>query len=110
MKVLLDEVVAHKLRLALLPHDASTTVYMGWGGLKNGALLAAAEEADFDVFVTCDRNMSYQQDMKNQKIGVVVLSAQEWSIISQHLTKIREAVDAAVPGSFQFVDCGEFRR
>jgi hypothetical protein len=110
VKVLLDEVVAHKLRLALLPHDASTTVYVGWGGLKNGALLTVAEEAGFEVLVTCDKNMSYQQDMKGRKIGVVVLSAQEWPIISQHLAKIREAVDAAVPGSVQFVDCGEFRR
>jgi len=110
VKVLLDEVVAHKLRLALLPHDASTTVYMGWGGLKNGVLLAAAEEAGFEVFVTCDKNMSYQQDMRGRKIAVIRLSAQEWSIISAHLTKIKEAVDAAVPGSFQVVDCGEFKR
>jgi len=110
LRVLLDEVVAHKLRRALHPHDVSTTVYMGWGGLKNGRLLKTAEEAGFEVFVTCDKNLTDQQNMKGKMVGVVVLSAQNWDIISAHIEAIRQAVEAAVPGSVQFVECGDFRR
>jgi hypothetical protein len=110
VKVLLDEVVAHKLRTALLPHDVSTTVYMGWGGLKNGSLLKTAEGAGFEVFVTCDKNLTDQQNIKVKMLGVVVLSAQNWDIISAHVDAILQAIEAAVPGSVQFVECGDFRR
>jgi hypothetical protein len=110
VKVLLDEDVPHKLRLALTAHDVSTVVYMGWGGLKNGRLLRTAEAAGFEVFVTCDKKLDDQQNRKVQLVGVVLLSAQEWPTINQHLEEISRAVDVAVPGSFQVVACGASRR
>ena len=60
--------------------------------------------------MTCDKNLTDQQNMKGKMVGVVVLSAQNWDIISAHIEAIRQAVEAAVPGSVQFVECGDFRR
>ena len=57
MKVLIDECLPHKLRLHLTRHEAVTAVYAGFGGLKNGALLQAAETAEFEVIVTGDLAM-----------------------------------------------------
>jgi predicted nuclease of predicted toxin-antitoxin system len=110
MKVLLDEDLPHKLRLCLLNHDASTVAYVGWNGLKNGELLSAAETAGFEVFVTGDKKLRYQQNLKERRIGIVLLSAQDWPTLKGKQAEISSAVDAALPGSFQVVECGEFRR
>jgi len=110
LKVLLDEHLSPRLRRELAPHEVVTTFYAGWGGLRNGELLIAAEQAGFEVFVTADKNLSYQQNLEKRSIAIVVLSAHIWRIIRNHLPAIRAAVDAALPGSFQLVDCGEFRR
>jgi hypothetical protein len=110
VKVLLDEDLPHKLRMAISNHDVSTVAYVGWSGLKNGQLLKATEDAGFEVFVTADKKMSKQQNLKGLALAVVVLSTLEWKLMKPHLGRIQTAVDAAVPGSFQEVECGEFRR
>ncbi len=83
---------------------------MGWGGLKNGALIAAAEAEGIEVFVTGDRNLAYQQNLTGRRMAIVTLSAHNWPIIRNHVITIAHAVDVATPGSFQFVRCGEFRK
>jgi hypothetical protein len=110
VKVLLDEDLPHKLRMAIPNHEVSTVAYLGWKGLKNGGLLRAAEDAGFEVFVTADKKLPKQQNLKENALAVVVLSTLDWEIMRPHLGRIVEAVDAAVPGSFQAVECGEFRR
>jgi predicted nuclease of predicted toxin-antitoxin system len=110
MKVLLDENLPHRLRLVLPGHEVATVQYMGWAGIQNGQLLALAEANEFEVFVTADRKMRNQQNFTGRLIAMVYLTAQEWPMISLRLPEILAAVDAAVAGSFQVVDCGEFRR
>ena len=110
MRVLLDEDLPHKLRLAILNHDVSTVAYVGWSGLQNGDLLRVAEEAGFEVFLTADKKLSYQQNLTGRALAIVVLSTLDWEIMKPHLSRIVAAVNVAVPGSFQTVDCGEFRR
>lgn len=110
MKVLLDENLSPQLRHALTGHEAVTTVYAGWSGFKNGDLLSIAERTGYNVFLTADQNLSYQQNLDQRRIAIVVLSAHSWKIIKHHLPAIRAAVDAAQPGSFRLVECGEFRR
>lgn len=110
MRVLLDEDLPHQLRKHLSGHDVMTAGYMGWNGIKNGELLRRAEAVDIEVLVTGDRNLSYQQNLAARTIAIVTLSATHWRIIQQHLEKIVVAVNAAVPGSFQEVDCGRFTR
>lgn len=110
MKVLLDENLPHSLRLHLGGHDAQTAVYAGFAGLKNGELLSAAEEAAFDVLVTGDQTLHYEQNLANRRLAIVSLSAVSWQILEPHVEQIVAAVDAAAPGSFTKVDCGVFRR
>lgn len=72
--------------------------------MKNGDLLRAAEEAAFDVFITSDKNIRYQQNLTNRKLAIVVLSRGRWRLVRQRLGAIVAAVDAATPGSYTEVE------
>ena len=74
MKVLLDECVPRRLRSELAEHEVLTVTERGWSGIKNGQLLVLAE-VEFDVFLTVDQNLRYQQNLKAFNIGVVLLMA-----------------------------------
>ncbi|MEO5739975.1 MAG: DUF5615 family PIN-like protein [Vicinamibacterales bacterium] len=75
MRVLLDECLPRRLKRELVGHNARTIPEMGWASKRNGELLALAAAA-FDVFLTADRNLSYQQDVSAFNIAVIVLVAQ----------------------------------
>src|SRR5450432_3910765 len=75
MKVLLDENLPHELRPHLQGHDVFTVQYMGWSGVKNGLLLIQAAAAAFDVMVTMDSGVPYQQNLSTLPLAIVVLSA-----------------------------------
>ena len=72
MRLLLDEAVPARLRRSLPGHAVRTVVEMGWSGVKNGKLLALAA-AEFDAFVTVDKNLPYQQNVSTLPVAVVVL-------------------------------------
>ena len=110
MKVLLDENLPHRLRNQLGSHEVFTVLYQGWSGLKNGELLRSAEKEHFEVFLTGDQTMCYEQSLTGRHIAVVVLSAIEWHIIRHSLFAIQAAIDAATPGSWQVIECGVFNR
>lgn len=110
MRVLLDENLPHRLRNGLTTHELVTVRYQGWSGLKNGALLRAAEEAGFQVFLTGDQTVSHEQNFAIRQIAVVVLSAIEWHIICHSLQAVQAAIDAAAPGSLQVIEVGTFSR
>jgi hypothetical protein len=71
MRVLLDENLPQKLRLLLASHAVVTTAYQGWAGWSNGALIEAAESAEFAVLVTADQGLNYQQNLTGRKICLV---------------------------------------
>ena len=98
------------MRSHLGPHEVQTAAYAGFAGLTNGQLLDAAETAGFDVLVTGDRTLHYEQNLTKRRIALVSLSAISWPIIEPHVAEIAAAVNAAFPGSFAKVDCGVFRR
>ena len=75
MKILLDECVPRRLAAPLDGHDVQTVPQVGWAGIKNGKLLKLTE-AEFDVFITVDRNLSFQQDLTGLRLAVIVLGAQ----------------------------------
>ena len=106
MRVLLDEDLPHRLRLLLPEHEVATVRYLGWAGLKNGALLRTAEEAGYDVFHTGDQKLPGQQNMNGRKLAVVVLTAQKLDELRPHLEDISEAIRIALPGSLQVLQCG----
>ena len=74
MRVLLDECLPRRLKRELVGHEARTAPEMGWASKRNGELLALAI-GRFDVFLTADRNLSYQQDLSSFDVAVVVLVA-----------------------------------
>jgi hypothetical protein len=110
VKVLLDENLDHALRTLLGQHEVRTVTYMGWTGLKNGELLKAAEDSGIEVFITGDQTLFYEQNLSERRLAVIALSAIQLPIIKKNLSKVIDAIDSALPGSFQSVDCGTFSR
>lgn len=110
MKVLLDENMPHTLRHHLHPHETITAAYAGFAGFKNGKLLDAAENAGFDVLVTGDRTLHYEQNLAGREITLVLLSAVSWPAIQPHTAKIMNAVNSTMPRAFTRVECGVLRK
>ena len=81
----------------------STAYELGWATLKNGELLAAAENSGFEVLVTTDTNLQYQQNLNQRKIAIVVLSTTSWPRIQKSIKEIVSAIDLATPNSYQSV-------
>lgn len=86
------------IRPYLKRHAVSTAFRQGWDKLKNGELLAAAEQAGFDVFLTTDKNMRYQQNLANRRIAIVVLGAQQWPNVSALSAPRSSGLNAAKGG------------
>jgi predicted nuclease of predicted toxin-antitoxin system len=113
VRVLLDHNPPHKLRTslsALSTHEIVTASYMGWGELKNGELLQVAEENRFEVFVTADQTLAYEQNLTGRRLAIVALSANNWPIIKNRISQILDAINNTPPGSFNTLDCGAFSR
>ena len=104
MRILLDNGTPRGVAAALSGHSVEEARSRGWDTLKNGELLTAAEAAGFDVFLTTDRNIRYQQNLAGRKIAVVVLGKARWKLVKARLGEIAAAVAAAGPGSMTEVD------
>src|SRR5215510_10221242 len=101
MLVLFDKGTPRTLARYLIEHHTVTEARArGWEELENGELLTVAEAAGFDVLVTTDRNIRYQQNLTGRKIAIVVLAKGRWRLIRRRLTEIAAAVARATPGSF----------
>lgn len=100
MKILFDQGVPVPLARELTDWEIATAYRMGWSHLANGELLATAEQAGMDVFVTTDQNLRYQQNLKTRRIAIVVLPTTRWPDIQSHAAKIRAAILQAVPGTY----------
>lgn len=79
--ILFDQNVPIGLRPLLTGHDVKTAYEMGWAALLNGKLLDAAQIAGFDVMVTADQNLEYQQNLAGRRIALVVLDTKQWLTI-----------------------------
>jgi len=105
MLVLFDNGTPRTLARYLIDHHAVTEARApGWEELENGELLTLAEAAGFDVLVTTDKNLGYQQNLAGRKIAIVVLGLGRWSVMKRHMAQIVAAVNAATPGSFAEVE------
>jgi hypothetical protein len=96
MLVLFDQGTPVPIRPFLREHMVQTTAQRGWDQLKNRELLKAAEEAGFAVFVTPDKNIRYQQNLRIHAIAIVVLGNPQWPVLRQHVA----AISVAKPGSY----------
>jgi hypothetical protein len=100
MRVLFDQGTPVPLRLALFGHQVATAYELGWATLKNGELLRAAEDQGFEVLVTTDSNLRYQQNLMARRIAVVVLTTTSWPRIREAVGHVVAAVDSACIGSY----------
>ena len=105
MLILFDNGTPRTLaRFPIDRHMVTEARARGWEELENGELLKEAEAAGFEVLITTDKNLSYQQNLKGRRIAIVVLGQGRWSLIRHHVAQVVAAVNAATPGSFAEVD------
>jgi hypothetical protein len=102
-RILLDENVPAALRHLIGEHEVRPAYEMGWSGLANGELLAAAEADGFAILITADRNIRYQQNLTNRRIALVVLTTNIWPIIRANHAPILAAIDTVPPGGYVVV-------
>lgn len=100
MKILFVQGTPVPLR-RFLPAESVSTVYeQGWSTLQNGQLLALAEQAGFDVFVTTDQNLKYQRQIAGRRLAILVLGSTSWPRIKPHSAAIRQTVEQLTPGAY----------
>lgn len=105
MLVLFDNGTPRTLARYLIDrHSVTEARARGWERLGNGDLPAVAEAEGFEVLVTTDRNIRYQQNLAGRKIAIVVLGKGRWTLIKVRVTQVVAAVNAAMPGSFTEVE------
>jgi hypothetical protein len=104
MLILFDNGTPAPLRHALTGHVVVEAMERGWDRLANGELIAAAEAAGFELLLTTDKNMRYQQNLTGRKIAFVVIGNQQWPVLRRYVERVVAAVNAATPGSFAEVE------
>jgi len=104
MRVLFDQSTPVPIRPFLKGHSVRTAAQQGWDTLRNGDLLNVAEESGFNVFVTPDKNMRYQQNLEGRRIAIVVIGTPQWPALRAHVERVVDAVNAATPGSYVEVE------
>lgn len=100
MKILFDQGTPAPLRRHLTGHTVVTAYELGWSDLSNGDLLTIAEEHGYDLLITTDQNVRYQQNLRTRQIAIVVLLSTSWPRIRRHIEQIREVVDSMTNGGY----------
>jgi hypothetical protein len=100
MKILFDNGTPKPIARSLRGHDVTFARRIGWHELENGELIQQAEEAGFDVLLSTDKNIRYQQNLTVRRIALVIWGNRQWPMVKLHLEKIAAVVNAATPGSF----------
>jgi hypothetical protein len=100
MRVLFDHGTPRSIARFLAGHTVTQAKAKGWDRLSNGKLLQAAEEAGFDVLLTTDKNIRYQQNLKGRRIAIVVLGNPQRPAVHRYMDSVVAVVNAATPGSY----------
>ena len=100
MLTLFDNGTPRGLARFLVGHSVEEARSRGWEEISNGELIDAAEQAGFEVMVTTDKNIRYQQNLKGRKIALVVLEHSQWPMVKMVAENIAAVVNAAQPGSY----------
>jgi hypothetical protein len=99
MRILFDQGTPVPLRDHLTGHDIETAFELGWSTLENGALLAAAEDS-FELLITTDQKLRYQQNLAGRKLGILILMTTSWPRIQKSIPEILKAIDGLSSGQF----------
>ena len=103
-KFSLDNGTPKGVAASLVGHQVTRARQIGWQELKNGELIMKAEADGFDVLLSTDKNIQYQQNLTKRRIALVVLKNQQWPMVRLFLDRIVDAVSKAGPGSYTEVD------
>jgi hypothetical protein len=104
MKILFDNGTPKPIARSLTGHEVAYTRRIGWHELENGELIQKAEEAGYEVLLSTDKNIRYQQNLARRRIALVVLGNSQWPLVRHYLIRIAAAVNAATPGSYTEVE------
>jgi len=104
VKILFDANTPAPLARFLRGHQVTRVDELGWQGMENGALLDAAEEAGFDLLLTCDQNIPYQQNFTGRKLSLVILSSNHWPALRPIASQIATVVDFVLAGRIVRID------
>ena len=102
-RVLLDHCVPRPLRKLLAGYRVSTANEMGWADLKNGELLDAAEAAGFEVLITSDKNLRYQQNLSSRPIAIIELPTNRLLAIATYVPQVNALLPSIPPGAYEVV-------
>ena len=100
MKILFDQGTPVPIRASLVGHTVRTAAQEKWDTLRNGALLEVAEQAGFDILLTTDKNLRYQQNLGNRRIAIIVLAKQQWPDLRAHVQLVVDAVNTSSRGGY----------
>ncbi len=101
MKILFDQGTPVPLRRELARHTVDTVYEQGWATLSNGQLLTTAEQAGYDLLITTDQNLRYQQNLQGRRLAILVLGTTSWPRLRLRVDMIKAAIDTSRPGSYQ---------
>lgn len=88
------------LRNCPADHQVDTVFELGWSRLENGDLLTAAENSDYQILITTDQNLRYQQNLQNRRISVIILLSTSWPRIRKQTEKIISVLDGMTIGDY----------
>ncbi len=104
MRVLFDNGVPWAVARSLSGHEVTYTRRIGWHELRNGDLIQRAEDQGYEVLLTTDKNIRYQQNLAGRRIALLVLSRPQWPDVRLALDLISQAVNSVLPGSYREID------
>ena len=101
MRILFDQGTPVPLRQHLTSHVVNTAFERGWSTLRNGELLDVAEHERYDLLITTDQNLRYQQQLAARQLAIIVLLSTSWPRIQRQIEAIQAAVERVVPGGYE---------
>ena len=107
MRILFDANTPAPLADWLKGHQVTRADELKWEGLENGDLLDAAEQAGFEILLTCDQNIRYQQNFSARKLSVVILSTNHWPSLRQVADRVANKIDFVQTGQIVRIDIDE---
>jgi hypothetical protein len=104
MRILFDHGTPSGIAKSLTGHEVTEAIERGWDKISNGDLLKVAEAAGFELLLTTDKGIRYQQNLTCRRIAIVVLGNSTWRLVRRHLDQVASVVNAATPGSYSQVE------
>ena len=106
MKILFDQGTPLPLRRSLTGHTVDIPSRKGWSRLRNGNLLDVAEQESYQVLITMDRSLRYQQNLAHRSVSIIVLMKASWPRIRRHVQEIANVVNSIEPGQVMEIEIG----